>query len=59
MTGEIPDDLTATSARERYYAYLKSLKNRPVPDRFRSAATSPVRVAVTVGQSEYKVELTR
>jgi hypothetical protein len=56
---EIPDELTATSAREQYYAYMKSLKNRPVPDQFRSAATSPVRVTVTAGQSEYKVDLKR
>jgi hypothetical protein len=56
---EIPEELTVTSARERYYAYLKSLKNRPVPEDFRTAATSPARITVTAQQKEYKVELKR
>jgi hypothetical protein len=38
---------------------MKGLKNTPVPDQYRSAATSPVRVTVNAGQSEYKMELRR
>jgi hypothetical protein len=59
VVDEIPDELTKTSAREQYYAYMKSLKNRPVPDRYRTAGASPVRVTVNAGQTEYKVELKR
>ena len=56
---DIPEELSASSARERYYEYMKSLKNRPVPDELRSAATSPARVTVSAGQKEYHVELRR
>jgi hypothetical protein len=56
---DIPDELSASSARERYYEYMKGLKNRPVPEALRSAATSPARVAVTADQKEYKIEFRR
>lgn len=56
---DVPEGLSASSARTRYYEYMNSLKNRPVPDRFRSAATSPARVAVTAGQTEYRIDLRR
>lgn len=56
---DVPDELASSSARQKYYEYMNSLKNRPVPDQFRSAATSPARVTVIAGQKEYKLELRR
>jgi len=56
---DVPDELSASSAREKYYEYMKGLKNRPVPDQFRTAATSPARVTVTADQKEYKIEFRR
>jgi hypothetical protein len=56
---EIPEELTVTSARQRYYEYMASLKNRPVPEKLLSAATSPARVTVTADQKEYKIEFQR
>jgi hypothetical protein len=56
---DVPEELSASSARQKYYEYMNSLKNRPVPAQLRSAATSPARVTVTAGQKEYKIELQR
>jgi len=59
LMDDIPEELSASSARQRYYEYMNSLKNRPVPEELRSAATSPARVTVLANQREYRVELRR
>jgi hypothetical protein len=56
---DVPEELSASSARTKYYEYMNSLKNRPVPEQLRSAATSPARVTITANQKEYQVELRR
>jgi hypothetical protein len=39
--------------------FTARLKNRPIPEKYRSAASTPARVEVKAGQTDYKVELTR
>jgi hypothetical protein len=56
---EIPEELTLTSAREQYYAYMNSLKNRPVPEKYRTVATSTARVTVSADKKDIKIELQR
>jgi hypothetical protein len=56
---EIPARLTTASARAELGAYLKALKNRPIPPTYTNAADSQLRVTVTPEQNEYRIELKR
>jgi hypothetical protein len=56
---DIPEHLTPEGARGKLQAYLKSLKNRPIPDIYGTAALTPLRVTVAADQKEYKIELKR
>jgi hypothetical protein len=56
---EIPEHLTPENARSQLQAYLKSLKNRPIPEVYGNAAQSPLTVTVTADRKEYKIELKR
>jgi hypothetical protein len=46
-------------AQKGYAAYVKSLKNRPIPEQYGSVGTTPLIVEVKADQNEYKIELTR
>jgi hypothetical protein len=56
---EVPEELTLTSAREKLQAYLKALKNRPIPAKYGNLAQSPLTMTVKAEQKEYVVELRR
>jgi hypothetical protein len=56
---EIPEHLTPESARDKLAAYLHTLKNRPIPTEYATAATTPLRVTVSAEQKDYKIELKR
>jgi hypothetical protein len=46
----------AQAAMAKYY---EGLKNRPIPSKYATAASTPLTVTVTAGQTEYKIELKR
>ena len=56
---EIPSRLLGESAQAELSVYLRSLKNRPIPQNYGSPATSPLHVTPAEGQTEYKLELKR
>jgi hypothetical protein len=56
---DLPERLTQTSARAEKNAYLQSLKNRPIPAQYANLASTPLKVTVSAGQKEYKIELRR
>jgi hypothetical protein len=56
---DIPPQLQGEGAQRELANYLRSLKNRPIPRNYASPATSPLRITVSEGQEEYKLELTR
>jgi hypothetical protein len=56
---DIPEHLTPESARAKLQAYLKALKNRPIPATYSNAAASPLRETVAAGQKEHKIVLKR
>src|SRR5262245_15272729 len=39
--------------------YTESLKNRPIPEAYKTVGTTPLVIKVTPGQSEYTLELKR
>jgi hypothetical protein len=56
---DIPEHLTPESKRAELQAYFKTLKNRPIPRQYQSAASTPLRVTVSAGEEEYKIVLKR
>lgn len=46
-------------AQERYAAYLRGLKNRPIPDVYGGVGRTPLEVEVKAEQREYVLRLTR
>jgi hypothetical protein len=56
---DIPEHLTPESARDKLQAYLKALKNRPIPPIYSNAAETPIRVTVGPGSKEHKIVLKR
>ncbi len=56
-----PDNARGMSgeAQAALTRYMNGLKNRPIPPAYGSAAKSPLKVTVTAGQTEYKLELKR
>jgi hypothetical protein len=56
---DIPEHLTPESARDKLQAYLKALKNRPIPPVYGNAASSKLKATVAAGQKEHKIVLKR
>jgi len=58
---DIPEELTRSddASRAELGKHLQNLKNRPIPAQYLNAASSPLRVNVSVDQKEYKIELFR
>ncbi|MBN9519117.1 hypothetical protein J0H58_11460 [bacterium] len=56
---DIPERLTPESARQELSAYLKTLKNRPIPPLYKTPAESPLRMTVSANLKEYRIELKR
>jgi hypothetical protein len=56
---DIPTRLTPEGARAELQAYLRTLKNRPIPAEYGDTANSPLTVNVTAERQEYKIELKR
>jgi hypothetical protein len=54
---EIPTEFVHD--RDKREEYVQSLRNRPIPDIYRSAIGTPIRVTVTADQKEYRIELKR
>jgi hypothetical protein len=59
MEDDIPTELTPEKARPQLQAYLKSLKNRPIPANYANATQSPLTVTVTPERKDYRIELKR
>jgi hypothetical protein len=49
----------SAEAQAGYASYVKTLKNRPIPEQYGSVGGTPLRVEVKADQKEYKIELTR
>jgi hypothetical protein len=47
------------AAQRELAAHLKSLKNRPIRQNYSTLVGSPLRITVSEGQPEYKLELKR
>jgi hypothetical protein len=59
LEDDIPEHLTPESARAKLQEYLKTLKNRPIPPNYGNFAESQLKITVTAGQKEYKIDLRR
>lgn len=57
----IPGDFRRADGetQARQAQYLASLKNRPIPDEYKSLAKSPLHVEVTADKKEYELKLSR
>jgi hypothetical protein len=55
----VPAELRSGDAQGRLAQYLKGQKNRPIPEKYRTAAGTPLRVEVKADQKEYTIELSR
>lgn len=53
----MPESLRGKQNEEAKFA--AGLKNRPIPARYNSVAATPLKIAVSAGQAEYKVEMKR
>ena len=53
----MPENVRGNQAEEG--KFHKGLKNRPIPEKYANVAQTPLTIAVTAGQTEYKLELTR
>jgi hypothetical protein len=53
----LPERARGNQAEEAKYS--ATLKNRPIPEVYATAARTPLTVTVTAGQTEYRVELNR
>jgi hypothetical protein len=56
---DIPAQLQSENAQRELAAYLKSLKNRPIPQNYSTLVSTPLRITVSEGQPEYNLELKR
>lgn len=56
---DIPPKLQGENAQRELAVYLRALKNRPIPQRYASPASSSLRLTVTEGQTDYKLDLKR
>jgi hypothetical protein len=56
---DIPPELLSENKQAEMAVYLRALKNRPIPKNYATPVQTPLTVNVTIGQSEYNLELTR
>ena len=56
---DIPVELQSENKQRELAVFLKSLKNRPIPKNYSTLVSTPLRVTVTEGNPEYKLELKR
>jgi hypothetical protein len=56
---DIPKELQSENAQRQLYAYTQSLKNRPIPKKYASPVSTPLKATVAEGQTEYKLELSQ
>ncbi len=57
--GDLPEDLLGESAQRQLAAYLKALKNRPIPRSYGSPVSTPFHITVTKGVEQYDLVLKR
>jgi hypothetical protein len=55
----LPDNLRNNRDERVLNGYRTNFGNRPIPPEYGSVSTSPIKIEVKQGQSEYKIELTR
>ena len=56
---DIPANLQGEAVQRQLAVYLRALKNRPIPQTYASPVSSPLKVTVKEGQTEYNLELKR
>ena len=56
---DIPPEFQGENRQRELAVYLKSLKNRPIPQSYGSPVSTPLQITVTKEQPEYKFELKR
>jgi hypothetical protein len=56
---DIPPNLLSENAQAQLAVYLRSLKNRPIPQTYSSPVTTPLHVTVGAVKAEYPLELKR
>lgn len=56
---DIPARLQGENAQRELAVYLRSLKNRPIPQNYATPVNTPLRVTVSEGQPDIKLELKR
>lgn len=56
---DIPAKLQGENAQRELGVYLRSLKNRPIPQRYSSPVSSELHLNVSADQKEYNLQLAR
>jgi hypothetical protein len=56
---EIPTRLKGEDKQVELIAYMRTLKNRPIPKDYGTLGQTPLKVTVVEGQQDYKLELKR
>ena len=56
---DIPPKLQGEDSQAELAVYLRTLTNRPIPKLYTTPVQTPLKVTVTEGQEEYKLELKR
>ena len=59
MVNEAPMPEKVRGNQNAEAKHQASLKNRPIPGRYYNTSNNPLKVEVTAGKSDYKLELTR
>ena len=59
IEGPVPEDARDQEGQAKLAEFQAKLPNRPIPGKYRNTNSSNVRITVTKGQKEYKIELTR
>lgn len=57
--GDIPTELQSENTQRELAAYMRNLKNRPIPPIYNSPVTTPLHISVIEGKSEYKIDMKR
>ena len=56
---DAPTELLVESKRAELATYKKGLKNRPIPQKYRTMSESKIKILVSAEKKDYNVELTR
>ena len=56
---DIPREFQGENRQRELAGYLRSLKNRPIPPKYGSAASTPLKTSISAPQCELKFELVR